>query len=598
MNDESDIRPPARLGRLKRCPPSDRISTEASLKASHIIPSGKIVEADLVLTRNLLCGVSLNAPTVASAPQKVARIRLMARKRLLIDQFEYMRRKRRKAENVTTNPLIDSHNQPSTSSSLHDLKSGISVDTTCKSGENIVEPTNGGIMRDPLSILSNVEVDLTRHSIRPTRKSLNPTCQQSHIKLKVKSRKERRRGVTGQKLPYLKRNWLSREHQDRTRRRDQACQYVVQLLIHPSSLCHGFDPSDIEELSNQLLTFQRSYQRFFLPGGSQSQLSDNLVRDYIWRQIKLWQPRDQDLTQKWAVEVSSSSLFKISLSEKHWVFKLTVHHHRTCLRSRLIESFQQAVPPASQEIPGIDRLSKFDPFSGAAKRVALQRKKLDFMFGNGPEPSTTTIEVRNGLESSVRSKLRQVKVPSGIGALHFQTMEPYREGNLVYDSEDDLPPEQYEWRRYRSGQLCERTSQLSIIKKCNLQIKPKEIGEPEHDARYREWSMAHQLRTLWNQYLHSITTKPSSSPSSILHYPDLVKFIGIYVQCYSPDPTARFELIKFLLCFDFRNPNDFQCDGHDDRSGREHIIDHIHSLLKYYDSTERSKKLHYSRSTS
>lgn len=220
------------------------------------------------------------------------------------------------------------------------------------------------------------------------------------------------------------------------------------------------------------------------------------------------------------------------------------------------------------------------------------------MFGNGPEPSTTTIEVRNGLESSVRSKLRQVKVPSGIGALHFQTMEPYREGNLVYDSEDDLPPEQYEWRRYRSGQLCERTSQLSIIKKCNLQIKPKEIGEPEHDARYREWSMAHQLRTLWNQYLHSITTKPSSSPSSILHYPDLVKFIGIYVQCYSPDPTARFELIKFLLCFDFRNPNDFQCDGHDDRSGREHIIDHIHSLLKYYDSTERSKKLHYSRSTS
>ncbi|KAH9466257.1 hypothetical protein MJO29_000129 [Puccinia striiformis f. sp. tritici] len=65
------------------------------------------------------------------------------------------------------------------------------------------------------------------------------------------------------------------------------------------------------------------------------------------------------------------------------------------------------------------------------------------LFGDNFKKDAGRAQVEKNIKSTIRSKLRRVKVPPRIGALHFSTMEPYREGEEVYDSEDDLSHDQH-----------------------------------------------------------------------------------------------------------------------------------------------------------
>ncbi|PLW07605.1 hypothetical protein PCANC_24262 [Puccinia coronata f. sp. avenae] len=151
----------------------------------------------------------------------------------------------------------------------------------------------------------------------------------------------------------------------------------------------------------------------------------------------------------------------------------------------------------------------FDPSSQAIQRVALQ--------------------------------LRCTKVLPRIGALHFKTMEPYRQDQQVYDPEDELDDDHHAWRQFRADVRCERTSQLSIVK---MQIPSAQMDGMEAGLSGR--GIMEELLRIWNAHIRSIAPRPSASGSVMLSKAHYIASVKLLVTRFHPNPLAPNLLRHFL----------------------------------------------------
>ncbi|KNZ53137.1 hypothetical protein VP01_3333g1, partial [Puccinia sorghi] len=368
-------------------------------------------------------------------------------------------------------------------------------------------------------------------------------------------------------LPYLRRNWLSRHHHQLTQQTSKPSPHRIQIHLNtPNNTCCNtpFDQADIKKLETELAIIQVSYQLFFLPTTFQP------ATHYLRSKLSLWQPFHLNLRLRFAAQITFptspstekvrlfflyiSSLIKSLPTDSVWPLQISIYH-RPCLRTRLIQILNQH--PNQLPLPKFT----FDPSSPQIQRVALQRQRLDNLFKKPADPSRAKVDQL--LRSTVRRKLRPVKVPPRIGALHFnvrallsppfcdssfakivclqQTMEPYRHDQLVYDSEDEPDDDQHAWRQFRADVRCDRTSQLSIIKKMRTTGDEKEGGKEGGSRR----AVNEEVRRLWNGHMRARARHPSATASVILGKADYAAFVKLLFSRFHPDPCARFALVVF-----------------------------------------------------
>ncbi|PLW53217.1 hypothetical protein PCANC_07516 [Puccinia coronata f. sp. avenae] len=134
------------------------------------------------------------------------------------------------------------------------------------------------------------------------------------------------------------------------------------------------------------------------------------------------------------------------------------------------------------------------------------------------------------------------KVPPRIGALHFKTMEPYRQDQLVYDPEDELDDDHHAWRQFRADVRCERTSQLLIVKK--MQIPSAQMDGTEAGLLGR--GITEEMLRIWNAHIRSIAPRPSASGSVMLTKAHYIAFVKLLVTRFHPNPLAPNLLRHFL----------------------------------------------------
>ncbi|KAH9473039.1 hypothetical protein MJO28_001125 [Puccinia striiformis f. sp. tritici] len=395
---------------------------------------------------------------------------------------------------------------------------------------------------------------------------LQPTKHRIRRKFKTKTLTK-----VSRELPYLRRNWLTPDHHQLTRRACNLRPHRIKIELDTQKVCCGVNQLDVDKLERELSIIQVNFQVFFLPASSQ-----NHVPQYLISQFEFWQPNDQSLRDRFAAQISFSSPAKISLTEHTWIVKITVYH-RPCLRSQLlglinldppqkaiVESSDPSPPQKPPEFvvgsinpssPPKSVLSPsqppkfFDPNHKSIQRVLQQRRHLNMLFGDNSKKDPGRARVEKNIKSTIRSKLRRVKVPPGIGALHFSTMEPYREGDEVYDSEDDLSHDHHPWRKFRSDQACERTAQVSIIKKCNM-AQAKDDNNSNLTPGMHE-----EIRRLWNLHVRSISVQPSGSASLVLRYADYQRFVELYSIRFCRTDSTRAVLLEFLEALDLDKKN-------------------------------------------
>ncbi|KAI7966849.1 hypothetical protein MJO29_000126 [Puccinia striiformis f. sp. tritici] len=395
---------------------------------------------------------------------------------------------------------------------------------------------------------------------------LQPTKHRIRRKFKTKTLTK-----VSRELPYLRRNWLTPDHHQLTRRACNLRPHRIKIELDTQKVCCGVNQLDVDKLERELSIIQVNFQVFFLPASSQ-----NHVPQYLISQFEFWQPNDQSLRDRFAAQISFSSPAKISLTEHTWIVKITVYH-RPCLRSQLlglinlnppqkpivelsdpsppqkpqesvVGSINPSSPPKSVVSPS-QPPKFFDPNHKSIQRVLQQRRHLNMLFGDNFKKDPGRAQVEKNIKSTIRSKLRRVKVPPGIGALHFSTMEPYREGDEVYDSEDDLSHDHHPWRKFRSDQACERTAQVSIIKKCNM-AQAKDDNNSNLTPGMHE-----EIRRLWNLHVRSISVQPSGSASLVLRYADYQRFVELYSIRFCRTDSTRAVLLEFLEALDLDKKN-------------------------------------------
>ncbi|KAH9473050.1 hypothetical protein Pst134EA_000129 [Puccinia striiformis f. sp. tritici] len=357
---------------------------------------------------------------------------------------------------------------------------------------------------------------------------LQPTKHRIRRKFKTKTLTK-----VSRELPYLRRNWLTPDHHQLTRRACNLRPHRIKIKLDTQKVCCGVNQLDVDKLERELSIIQVNFQVFFLPASSQ-----NHVPQYLISQFEFWQPNDQSLRDRFAAQISFSSPAK-ELSDPSPPQKP---------QESVVGSINPSSPPKSVVSPS-QPPKFFDPNHKSIQRVLQQRRHLNMLFGDNFKKDPGRAQVEKNIKSTIRSKLRRVKVPPGIGALHFSTMEPYREGDEVYDSEDDLSHDHHPWRKFRSDQACERTAQVSIIKKCNM-AQAKDDNNSNLTPGMHE-----EIRRLWNLHVRSISVQPSGSASLVLRYADYQRFVELYSIRFCRTDSTRAVLLEFLEALDLDKKN-------------------------------------------
>ncbi|WAQ81608.1 hypothetical protein PtA15_1A950 [Puccinia triticina] len=373
------------------------------------------------------------------------------------------------------------------------------------------------------------------------------------------------------KLPYLRRNWLTTNHHRQTQQLSKLCPYRIKIILKTHKICSHVNSSDINLLETELSSIQVRFQLFFLPRTSHDQ-----VERYLHRQLRFWTPTNQHLREIFVTACAFPHPSKISLTEHSCPLVITVYH-RPCLRLRAIALIDLSQSPGSLKKPHQDR-EKFNPTSEPIQRTALQRQRLNSLFGQVIKRDPALAKVEETIKSTARSKQRKVKVPPRIGALHFNTMEPYREGEQVYDSEDDIPDDQHHWRKFRSDQACERATQLSIVKEFNR----SEANDGHKGIRTR--AMNDEIRRLWNLHVRSISIHPSASGGLHLSTTDYERFIELYVLCFGHTESARAGLVRLLTNLEVNDKPHLRYP----RWHTSHKLTAFCGLMSHYDNLDLS----------
>ncbi|KAA1124356.1 hypothetical protein PGTUg99_028611 [Puccinia graminis f. sp. tritici] len=436
-----------------------------------------------------------------------------------------------------------------------------------------------------------------------------PKQQQQPLKQQQPKRQQRSKNISipnrhkkikNKKLIYLRRNRLTIQHHQLTQQEPSIKLRPHQIHIQLTSLhpcCQTqINSHDLDLLENELSIIQLNYQLLFLSR------YDSITHQLALR-LNKWNPYNHFLRAKFSTQFHLPPSDHHSPIDTHHLIQITVWH-RACLRTKLnklIQQQQQQQQPSPSPSSSSSRIRQ-DPFDLASnpiiQRINNQRQALDQLFGH--QHQHKLIQIDQSLRTRLRNQARCVKVPPRIGALHFNTMEPYQAGQLVYDSEDELLDlEHHSWRKFRSELSCERSTQLSIIKK--FHTKDEEGGE---ESRISE-RMKEESGRLWNQYIRSICGDPTSTASVRLDEQDYVGFVELYGARFgratAPTRRALSALLTHLFDHDLplssriinqrvrsfrgtRNPR----NTHAGPSASPEIISSvknafIHSLLTHFD---------------
>ncbi|PLW39934.1 hypothetical protein PCASD_06852 [Puccinia coronata f. sp. avenae] len=167
--------------------------------------------------------------------------------------------------------------------------------------------------------------------------------------------------------------------------------------------------------------------------------------------------------------------------------------------------------------------------------------KVECALWYGTHVNPRRAQVDQTIRTTACSQLRCTKVLPRIGALHFKTMEPYRQDQQVYDPEDELDDDHHAWRQFRADVRCERTSQLSIVK---MQIPSAQMDGMEAGLSGR--GIMEELLRIWNAHIRSIAPRPSASGSVMLSKAHYIASVKLLVTRFHPNPLAPDLLRHFL----------------------------------------------------
>ncbi|POW23349.1 hypothetical protein PSHT_00228, partial [Puccinia striiformis] len=222
-------------------------------------------------------------------------------------------------------------------------------------------------------------------------------------------------------------NWLTPDHHLLTRRACNLCAHRIKIELNTQNVCCGVNQLDVDKLKGELSIIQVNFQLLFLPASSQiivnlnsGNLTINVyVIDLLLKSLFYLLQRSGTLFApsflRFGVLTDCNAVFYISLIEHTWIVKITVYH-RPCL------PVAELINPSSPQKSGVSPSQQpklFDPNHKSIQRVLQQRRYLNMLFGDNFKKDAGRAQVEKNIKSTIRSKLRRVKVPPRIGALHF-----------------------------------------------------------------------------------------------------------------------------------------------------------------------------------